>query len=128
MDLEVLTHFPRSIDDVRDILRLCPSDFTAPRDDYLFLLQRAFVLLTSCHERRREEYDNISWSDFIEADRRSPEFREIATEIGVRFMVAMAGKKASTKTIGDIGIQLYADHLKPGVHVDRLLNGPTHDV
>jgi uncharacterized protein with NAD-binding domain and iron-sulfur cluster len=128
VDLEMLTHFPRSIDDVRDILRLRPSDFTLPLDDYLFMAQRTWILLTSCKDRRREEYDKVGWWDFIEADRRSREFQYVVGDVGVRFLLAMHARKASTKTIGDIGLQLYLDHLKPGVHVDRLLNGPTHDV
>lgn len=128
IDAEVLTHFPRSIDDIRDLLRLRPSDFKLPPDEYLFLAQRIWILLTSCKERRREEYDNIPWWDFIQADGRSKDFQNLMGEVSVRFMLALNARKASTKTIGDIGIQLYFDHFKPGVHVDQLLNGPTHDV
>src|SRR5688572_12949021 len=127
-DLEVPTRFPTSIDDIRDLLRLRSTDFTLSMEEYRFIAQRLWVILTSCKERRREEYDNIPWWQFIEADQRSPEFQYVMGEIGVRFMLAMNARKASTKTIGDIGIQLYFDHLKPGVHVDRLLNGPTLDV
>ena len=128
VDIEVPTRFPSSIEDIKDLLRLRSSDFTLSMDEYRFVAQRLWVILTSCKERRREQYDNIPWWQFIEADQRSPEFQYVMGEIGVRFMLAMNARKASTKTIGDIGIQLYFDHLKPGVHVDRLLNGPTHDV
>jgi uncharacterized protein with NAD-binding domain and iron-sulfur cluster len=128
VDLELLTHFPRSIEDVRDMLRLRLSDLRLSRQDLLFLAQRIWVLLTSCKERRATEYDRVPWWEFIDAERRSPEFQHAMAELGVRFLLAMNGRKASTKTIGDIGIQLWFDHLKPGLHVDRLLNGPTHDV
>jgi 15-cis-phytoene desaturase len=127
-DPEVLTHFPRSIDDIRDILRLRFSDFRLSADDFLFIAQRMWVLLTSCNERRRDEYDEIRWWDFMEADQRSREFQHFMGDVGVRFLLAMDARKASTKTIGTVGLQLWLDHLKPGVHVDRLLNGPTHDV
>jgi uncharacterized protein with NAD-binding domain and iron-sulfur cluster len=127
-DLELLTHFPRSLKDVQDLLRLRPSDFSLSRADLLFLAQRIWILLTSCPERRSEEYDRIPWWEFVDAERRSPEFQYALAEIGVRFLLALNGRKASTKTVGDIGIQLWFDHLKPGVYVDRLLNGPTHDV
>jgi 15-cis-phytoene desaturase len=126
IDLELLTHFPRSIEDIRDLLRFRRSDFSLSADDYLFMAQRTWILLTSCKERRREEYDRIPWWDFVEADKRSQAYQYTMSELGV-FMLAMSGRQASTKTIGDIGMQLYYDHLKPGVHVDRLLNGPTHD-
>jgi uncharacterized protein with NAD-binding domain and iron-sulfur cluster len=128
VDAEVLTHFPRSIEDVRDLLRLRPSDFKFSGDDYLFMAQRLWILLTSCKERRQEEYDGIPWWDFVDANNRSREFQQMMGDVGVRFLLAMDARKASTKTIGSVGIQLYFDHLRPGVHVDRLLNGPTHDV
>ena len=128
VDLEVLTHFPRTIDDVRDLLRLRPSDLNIPLEDWLFLFQRIWILLTSCAERRAEEYDQVPWWDFLEADRRSPEFGKFMGEIAVRSLVALNPRRGSTKTIGTVGLQLWIDHLKPGVHVDRLLNGPTDDV
>ncbi|HSL68986.1 MAG TPA: FAD-dependent oxidoreductase [Longimicrobiales bacterium] len=127
-DVELLSHFPRSVEDLRDLLRLRLSDLSLSGDDLLFLAQRMWILLTSSRERRRTEYDRIPWWEFIDAERRSPEFRHAMSELGVRFLLAMNGRKASTKTVGDIGLQLWLDHLKPSSHVDRLLNGPTHDV
>jgi 15-cis-phytoene desaturase len=127
VDLELLTHFPSSIEDLRDVLRVRLSDFGMPREDILFFARCMWVIVTSCNERRREEFDNIPWWDFIQGDQRSPQFQHWMGEVGVRFMLALNARKASTKTIGDIGIQLYFDHFRPGVHVDRLLNGPTHD-
>jgi 15-cis-phytoene desaturase len=126
VDLEVLTHFPKSIDDIRDLLRLRRSDLSLSAEDYLFIAQRTWILLTSCKERRREEFDQIPWWDFVDAESRSEKYQYTMSELGV-FMLAMSGRQASTKTIGDIGMQLYFDHFKPGVHVDRVLNGPTHD-
>lgn len=127
-DVEVPTHFPRSIDDLRDLLRVRLAYLSLSRADLRFLAQRVWVLLTSCRERRREEYDRIPWWDFIDAERRSPEFQHAMSELAVRFLLAMSGRQASTKTVGEIGLQLWLDHLRPGLHVDRLLNGPTHDV
>src|SRR5688572_33030085 len=49
-DPEVLTHFPKSIDDIRDFLRLRAADFKLSGDDYLFMAQRMWILLTSCRE------------------------------------------------------------------------------
>jgi uncharacterized protein with NAD-binding domain and iron-sulfur cluster len=40
----------------------------------------------------------------------------------------MCPRRANTRTIGTIGMQLWLDHAKPGAEVDRLLDGPTHDV
>ncbi|MEX2284705.1 MAG: FAD-dependent oxidoreductase [Gemmatimonadota bacterium] len=127
-DPEVLTRFPKSIEDVRDFMRLRASDFKLSPEDYLFLAQRMWILVTSCKERREAEFDEIRWWDFIDADRRSAEFRHVMGEVGVRFLLAMDARRASTKTIGTVGLQIWLDHFKPGIQVDRLLNGPTHDV
>src|SRR6185369_14995055 len=127
-DPVVLTRFPRSFDDIHDLLRLRPSDFNLSFDDYRFLAQRMWILLTSCRERREQEYDEVRWWDFIDAEHRSPQFQKMMGDVSVRFLLAMDARKASTKTIGTVGLQIWLDHFKPGVHVDRLLNGPTHDV
>ena len=45
----------------------------------------------------------------------------------MRSLVAMCPRRASTRTTGVIGMQIWIDHARPGAQVDRLLNGPTHD-
>jgi hypothetical protein len=45
-----------------------------------------------------------------------------------RSLVAAKAKTASTKTIGDIFVQLLFDIVTPGPSTDRVLNGPTNDV
>ena len=62
-----------------------------------------------------------------QADRRSPEFRKYFCDVAVRSLVAMCPRRASTRTTGVIGMQIWIDHARPGAQVDRLLNGPTHD-
>src|SRR5262249_43377989 len=42
--------------------------------------------------------------------------------------VAAKARTASTKTIGDIFVQLMFDIVTPGPSTDRVLNGPTNDV
>ncbi len=128
IDFQMLTHFPRTVEDIQDIMRLRRSDFNLTPQQYLFIAQRFWTLLTTCQERRTEEYDRIGWWQFMDVDRHSPEYQHLVGEVSVRFLVAMDARKASTRTVGNIGMQLWLDHMKPGVHVDRLLNGPTHDV
>jgi uncharacterized protein with NAD-binding domain and iron-sulfur cluster len=43
-------------------------------------------------------------------------------------LVAAKARTASTKTIGDIFVQLLFDIMAPGPSTDRVLNGPTNDV
>jgi hypothetical protein len=45
-----------------------------------------------------------------------------------RSLVAAKADRASTKTIGDIFVQMVLSILQPGEAADRLLNGPTNDV
>jgi 15-cis-phytoene desaturase len=128
VDPMVLTRFPRSMEDVQDLLRLRFSDFDLTFEDYRSLARHTWILLTSCKERREHEFDEVRWWDFIGAEQRSANFQKMLGDVSVRFLLAMDARRASTKTIGTVGLQLWLDHFKPGMNVDRLLNGPTHDV
>jgi uncharacterized protein with NAD-binding domain and iron-sulfur cluster len=97
-------------------------------DDGLFFATKMWELLTSCSERRIVEYERINWWDFIDADSRSPAYQKIFGNGITRSLVAAKARRASTKTIGDIFMQLVFEIVLPGVAADRLLNGPTNDV
>lgn len=85
-------------------------------------------IITSCKERRFEEYEKIGWWDFIGAEERSEAYQKFLA-IGItRSLVAAKARTASTKTIGDIFVQLLFGILTSGVASDRLLNGPTNVV
>ena len=127
-EIPVLAHFPRSLSDVRTTLQGLRADLGIPLRDMLFFQQRVLVLLTSSHARRMAEYERLPWWQFIEADRRSEKYREYFGEVAVRYLVAMSPRRASTRTVGNIGLQLSLGHFDPTGDVDRLLNGPTHDV
>jgi geranylgeranyl pyrophosphate synthase/uncharacterized protein with NAD-binding domain and iron-sulfur cluster len=123
--------FPASPRDAGTILRdtlllLSPSADLTP-DDLAFFGARLWQILTSCKERRLEEYDRISWWDFVGAEERSVEYQKyLATGI-TRSLVAAKALKASTRTIGDIFVQLVLTILNPiAGSTDRLLDGPTN--
>ena len=85
-------------------------------------------IITSCEERRFEEYEKIGWWDYVGAGERSEAYQKLLA-IGItRSLVAAKAKVASVKTIGDIFVQLLFGILTPGIASDRLLNGPTNDV
>ncbi len=126
--VDVLTRFPSSLRDLADLARMViRTDLEMPREDLMFVGRLFLTLLTSCKERRFSQYEHAPWWDFVEADRRSPEFRKYFCDVAVRSLVAMCPRRASTRTTGVIGMQIWIDHARPGTHVDRLLNGPTHD-
>ena len=127
--IDVITRFPSGVDDLAQIARtLALTDLGLPWRDVAHTTGLFLTLLTTCPERRLAEHEQTRWWDFTDAERRSPAFRRYFAEIAVRSLVAMCPRRASTRTIGTIGMQMWIDHARPGMVVDRLLDGPTHDV
>jgi uncharacterized protein with NAD-binding domain and iron-sulfur cluster len=126
--VDVLTRFPSCLRDLSDLARMVvKSDLDMPREDLLFVGKLFLTLLTTCHERRFQQYEYAPWWQFVQAEQRSAEFRKYFCDVAVRSLVAMCPRQASTRTTGGIGMQIWIDHARPGTQVDRLLNGPTHD-
>lgn len=124
--------FPRSADDLKidvfAVLAAISGQVGVALDDGLFFATKMWQFLTSCEERRLVEYERLNWWDFIEADARSAAYRKYFGNGITRSLVAAKARRASTKTIGNIFMQIAFDILLPGVAADRLLNGPTNDV
>jgi 15-cis-phytoene desaturase len=79
---------------------------------------------TSCEARRADEYERLSWWEFLDADRYSEKFRRQLRGIP-RMMVAMDSERGSARTIGQITIQLLMDFAVIGAQNDRTMGGPT---
>ncbi|MDW6025076.1 FAD-dependent oxidoreductase [Mesorhizobium sp. BAC0120] len=130
--VEVIARFPRTLNDVRvaleDVSRFFNGDLDLSHDDLKFFGSKVWQIVTSCRERRHEEYEKIAWWDFIGAEHRSPAYQKLLGHGITRSLVAAKARKASTKTIGDIFVQLLFDIVAPGPSTDRVLNGPTNDV
>jgi uncharacterized protein with NAD-binding domain and iron-sulfur cluster len=93
-----------------------------------FFSQKLWQLITSSKERRIGEYEKIDWWTYVEADRFSPEYQNLLAKGLTESLVASKAKLASTKTVGDILLQLILDLINPTISTDRLLNGPTNEV
>jgi uncharacterized protein with NAD-binding domain and iron-sulfur cluster len=93
-----------------------------------FFAQKLWQLITSSKERRIGEYEKIDWWTFVEADRFSPEYKNLLAKGLTESLVASKAQLASTKTVGDILLQLLLDLVNPTISTDRLLNGPTNEV
>ena len=90
---------------------------------------RIWQLLTSCQERRLAEYEQIPWWEFIGAASRSTAYQKFLAAGITRSLVAAHAETASTRTIGDIFIQLLLDIIDPSMPTsDRVLDGPTNEV
>jgi len=103
--------------------KLCLSD-----EEKQYFADRIWQLMTSCFERRKQEYERMGWWEFIEADRFSDAYKTFLARGLTRTLVAARAETVSTKTGGDIMLQLMFDIAKPGTSSDRILNGPTNDV
>ncbi len=125
--------FPRTPGDagtlLRDILLAFGPVTDLTPDDLAFFGARVWQILTSCDERRLGEYEAINWWDFVGAETRSPAYQKFLAAGITRSLVAAKARKASTRTIGDVFVQLMLTIVNPlAGSTDRVLDGPTNMV
>ncbi len=94
-----------------------------PYDVSIFTTKLA-QFATTCDARRLAQYEQLSWWEFLEADRCSPKFQTQLRGIP-RMMVAMDSQRGSARTIGVVTIQLLRDFAFAGAQNDRTMGGPT---
>jgi uncharacterized protein with NAD-binding domain and iron-sulfur cluster len=130
--IDLIARCPRNLSDVRialdDVSRFLNGDLDLTHDDLRFFGSKIWQIVTSCRERREAEYEKIGWWHFIGAEHRSLAYQKLLGHGITRSLVAAKARTASTKTIGDIFVQLLFDIVTPGSSTDRVLNGPTNDV
>jgi len=127
----MLSRFPRSLDDLKimltDIYVLQYKVGFEP-GELEFFAERIWQLLTSCENRRLDQYEKVGWWYYSGAAERSDAYKKFLAEGLTRSLVAADARVASAKIEGDVGIQLFLGLGSPGVSCDRVLNGPTSDV
>lgn len=123
-----IVSFPKSLNDLETVLHAMHSDTGLTKEEKSFFAKKVWQLMTSCQERRVNDYERISWWDYTEADRFSDNYKALFVQGLTRTLVAANAKKASTKTGGDIFLQLIFNMANPSVATDRVLNGPTNEV
>ena len=123
---------PTNITDVKLLvnafLQLISEQAGLQEGELEFFAQKLWQLITSSKERRIGEYEKIDWWTFVEADKFSSEYQSLLAKGLTESLVASKAKLASTKTVGDIFLQLLLDLINPTISTDRLLNGPTNEV
>jgi uncharacterized protein with NAD-binding domain and iron-sulfur cluster len=121
--------FPKSIKEIKGFLDLDKNTNLGLSDEEKqYFAERMWQLMTSCYERRKHEYERIGWWEFIEADRFSDTYKTFLARGLTRTLVAARAETVSTKTGGDIMLQLMFDIAKPGRSSDCILDGPTNEV
>ncbi len=130
--VEVPARCPRTLRDIRvaldDLGRFLGGDLGVSPQELAFFASKVWQIVTSCRERRMNDYERIGWWEFIEAKNHSLAYQKLLGHGITRSLVAAKARTASTKTIGDIFVQLIFDIVMPGPSTDRVLNGPTNDV
>ncbi len=116
-----------AIEDLFNVFTAIGEDLTG--DEVKYFTQRIWQLMTSCEERFLNEYEQIGWWEFLRADDFSKDYKSLLVEGLTRSLVAAKAKKASTRTVGSIFLQLiYGMLSSKTTGTDRVLNGPTTDV
>lgn len=126
--ITTIVNFPHSLSDIKTLLNSMHADTGLTEEEKHFFAGKVWQLMTSCYDRRANDYEKISWWDYLEADRFSDNYRALLVQGLTRTLVAANAKFASTKTGGDIFLQLIFNMTNPNVHTDRVLNGPTNSV
>jgi len=123
-----VARFPETLDDFRTAFLALFDNLGIPHHEIAFFVTRLLALATSCDERFLEEYEQITFWNFIGANARSESYRKYLGQGMTRSLVAMRAEDSSTRTVGRILLQLFYGILIPGRVFDRLLAGPTNDV
>jgi geranylgeranyl pyrophosphate synthase/uncharacterized protein with NAD-binding domain and iron-sulfur cluster len=123
--------FPRTASDasvvLRDILLAFGPVSGLTPDDFALFGARVWQILTSCAQRRLEEYERTSWWEFVGAEQRSASYQKFLATGFTRSLVAAKARQASTRTIGDTFVQMMLTIVNPTAgSADRVLDGPTN--
>lgn len=123
------SRFPKSLADIEVMIQdAFDTKYGLKPGESKIFAKKMWQLMTSCYDRRLDEYEKIPWWDYIEAEGKSEAYLALLASGLTRTLVAAQPKLASTRTGGDIMLQLMFDIASPGGSTDRVLNGPTNDV
>ena len=126
-NLIVSARFPRSLADFKLMLGDVFAPIGLSEAEEHFAAERLWQIATSCDERIANDYERMSWWEYVEADRFSESYKALFAVGFTRTLVAARARSASTAVGGSVLLQLIYGAATPGPSTDRLLNGPTND-
>src|SRR5262245_13095361 len=101
-----------------------------PPPEAVYAAQKLVVYVTSSDERKLGQWDQMTWEDYIGADKKSAEYNRYLGDGIIRNLAASKSRDASAHSIGLVGeasvwsiLLLGNDYDCKGF--DRVLNGPT---
>jgi len=117
--------FPKSFKDFEMMINAFHMDTGLTEEDKSLFISKIWWLVSSCRERRENNFERLGWWEFTEAEGRSKAYQDLLAKGLTRTLVAAKAKSASTKTGGDIFLQLLFNMANPSIATDRILDGPT---
>src|SRR3954454_11354875 len=101
-----LARCPTNLEEFRLFLIELLTLFVAPPLEVSFFVSRILIVATSCPERRLQEYEHITWWDFIAAPRMSRAYQPYLGHGVTRSLLAMRAEESRTRTVGTTQLQL----------------------
>ena len=127
-DIISLVNFPKSLADLKVIGKALKGSNTGlTADDIDSFMDKIWQLMTSCYERRLQDYERLAWWEYTDADNHSEAYNQFFVGGITRTLVAAKPRLVSTRTGGDILLQLIFQMANPFTNTDRVLNGPTNE-
>lgn len=127
-DLRIPVGLEATMRDVGGFLvGLWRSDLGLSWTDVLELTRVLGVLLTSCDDRRHDDWDRMPWWDFCGAAGRGAGYTTVVADL-TRVLVAAQAREISARTAGVTLLQLLFATTDPDSRQDRVLDGPTSEV
>ncbi|WP_433543773.1 hydroxysqualene dehydroxylase (plasmid) [Streptomyces sp. CA-294286] len=118
---------PRKLLDT--VVGVLDTSLHLPPTELAYFTNRVLVFLTSCEERRVQQWERLPWWDFIAADRMSRDYQHLLGVGLTRNIVATKAEMASTRTVGRV-LQAFVYNILAQGHdgePDRVLNAPTNE-
>ncbi|WP_121011291.1 hydroxysqualene dehydroxylase [Saccharothrix australiensis] len=114
---------------LRQVRAAVESAFHLPPHEAAVFAQRMLVYLTSCEERRLEQWEHTTWPDFLRARGKSEDYQRIFVYGPTRVLSSTRTDNASAHTAGIVAEQVLFTLLGRGGEgpLDRVLNLPTNE-
>jgi uncharacterized protein with NAD-binding domain and iron-sulfur cluster len=120
---------PWTLEQFRDFL-IASLDIGAriPPNEVAFFVDRLLLFMSSSDARRFGQWEQMSWWDYVAADRFSEDYRKLLVSSVTRFILGSKATEASARTLGLLWeVGLWTVMGRTGGAYDRVLNLPTNE-
>jgi len=97
-------------------------------NDLFHFYKKLFWFKTSCLERQRSEFEDMSWWEFVQPDGRGSDYCELLAVGLTQVLVAARPREMSARTGASMLTLVLSDIINPDRSGARVLKGPTNEV